>query len=160
MGKGKRVAAAPTIAKKGASAAPSKAETFHESHSHLFLKNTRKFGIGRNLPHRRDLTRYVKWPRYIRIQRQRAILNKRLKVPPAINQFSRTLDKNQGSLSLTPHSHSPSHPSHSTSTQSLCTWMRSAYRNRWKQLVWTASGDERSNSACCVCVSVCLCGCV
>jgi len=37
----------------------------------------------------------VKWPRYVRIQRQRAILKKRLKVPPAINQFSRTLDKNQ-----------------------------------------------------------------
>ena len=30
----------------------------------------------------------------MRLQRQRAILKKRLKVPPAINQFSRTLDKN------------------------------------------------------------------
>jgi large subunit ribosomal protein L7Ae len=39
----------------------------------------------------------VKWPRYVRIQRQRAILKKRIKVPPAINQFSKTLDKNQAS---------------------------------------------------------------
>lgn len=36
----------------------------------------------------------VKWPRYIRIQRQRKILYQRLKVPPSINQFSKTLDKN------------------------------------------------------------------
>ncbi|KAK2106294.1 60S ribosomal protein L7A [Saguinus oedipus] len=41
---------------------------------------------------KRDLTRFVKWPRYIRLQRQRAILYKRLKVPPAINQFTQTLD--------------------------------------------------------------------
>jgi len=30
----------------------------------------------------------------VRLQRQRAILKKRLKVPPALNQFTRTLDKN------------------------------------------------------------------
>jgi len=47
------------------------------------------------LPPTRDLSRYVKWPQYVRIQRQRAILKKRLKVPPAINQFTRALDKNQ-----------------------------------------------------------------
>jgi len=49
------------------------------------------------LPPKRDLTRFVRWPRYVRLQRQRAILKKRLKVPPAINQFSRALDKNQAS---------------------------------------------------------------
>ncbi|KAB0341592.1 hypothetical protein FD754_018518 [Muntiacus muntjak] len=38
-------------------------------------------------------TRFVKWPRYIRLQRQRAILYKRLKVPPAINQFTQALDR-------------------------------------------------------------------
>jgi large subunit ribosomal protein L7Ae len=36
----------------------------------------------------------VKWPLYVRLQRQKAILKKRLKVPPAINQFSKVLDKN------------------------------------------------------------------
>ena len=36
----------------------------------------------------------VKWPQYVRLQRQRKILNLRLKVPPAIAQFSHTLDKN------------------------------------------------------------------
>jgi large subunit ribosomal protein L7Ae len=44
----------------------------------------------------RNLTRFVKWPRYVRLQRQRAILKKRLKVPPTINHFTKTLDANQG----------------------------------------------------------------
>jgi len=40
------------------------------------------------------LTRFVKWPEYVRLQRQKVILHKRLKVPPAIAQFGQTLDKN------------------------------------------------------------------
>jgi len=35
----------------------------------------------------------VKWPKYIRLQRQRRILLKRLKVPGVINQFNKALDK-------------------------------------------------------------------
>ena len=42
----------------------------------------------------KDLTRFVKWPEYVRLQRQKVILAQRLKVPPAIAQFSHTLDKN------------------------------------------------------------------
>jgi len=40
------------------------------------------------------VTHFVKWPKYIKLQRQRKVLYARLKIPPAINQFSRTLDKN------------------------------------------------------------------
>ena len=40
------------------------------------------------------MTRFVKWPEYIRLQRQKVVLHQRLKVPPAIAQFSHTLDKN------------------------------------------------------------------
>ena len=36
----------------------------------------------------------VKWPEYVRLQRQKKILNLRLKVPPAISQFSNVLDRN------------------------------------------------------------------
>ena len=36
----------------------------------------------------------VKWPEYVRLQRQKKILNMRLKVPPAIAQFQHVLDKN------------------------------------------------------------------
>jgi len=39
----------------------------------------------------------VRWPRYIRIARQKRILLQRLKVPPAINQFTRALDVNASS---------------------------------------------------------------
>jgi len=68
---------------------------FQSEHPHLFTKDPKVFKIGQDLPPTRDLSRYVKWPQYVRIQRQRAILKKRLKVPPAINQFTRALDKNQ-----------------------------------------------------------------
>ncbi|NXH75568.1 RL7A protein, partial [Hydrobates tethys] len=49
--------------------------------------------LGQDIQPKRDLTRFVKWPRYIRLQRQRSILYKRLKVPPAINQFTQALDR-------------------------------------------------------------------
>ena len=47
-----------------------------------------------HLDHKRDLKRYVKYPLYIRLQREKRILMKRLKTPPAINIFqNHTLDK-------------------------------------------------------------------
>ena len=49
---------------------------------------------GQDIQPTTDLTRFVKWPEYIRLQRQKVILQRRLKVPPAIAQFSHTLDKN------------------------------------------------------------------
>lgn len=60
----------------------------------LFEKRPKTFGIGGALPPKRDLHRFVKWPKAVRIQRQRMILKQRLKVPPALNQFTKTLDKN------------------------------------------------------------------
>ena len=36
----------------------------------------------------------VRWPAYVRLQRQKKILNLRLKVPPAIAQFTHVLDRN------------------------------------------------------------------
>lgn len=97
VGAGKRVAAPPTAGTKAAAAKPAGKATFHDEHSHLFQAKKRVFSIGGALPPKRDLTHFVRWPRYVRLQRQRAILKKRLKVPPSINQFSRALDKNQAS---------------------------------------------------------------
>merc|ERR1711976_253163 len=51
------------------------------------------FGIGQDIQPKRDLSRFVKWPKYIRLQRQKAVLQTRLKVPPAINQFNSALDR-------------------------------------------------------------------
>jgi large subunit ribosomal protein L7Ae len=90
-----KVAAKPA-AKPAASKKPAgKASSFHAQHAHLFPKAPRNYGIGRVVRPKTDLSRYVKWPKYIRLQRQRAVLKKRLKVPPAINQFTKALDKNQ-----------------------------------------------------------------
>jgi len=84
--------AAAVPAKKGAAA---KKITFHQQHAHLFASAKRDYRIGRDIPPTRNLTRFVKWPRYVRLQRQRAILKRRLKVPPSINHFTKTLDQNQ-----------------------------------------------------------------
>jgi len=85
--KGKKPAPAPAAAKK-APAAPAKPT------NPLFEKKPKVFGIGQSLPPRQPLNRYEKWPKYVRLQRQRRVLQKRLKVPPAVNQFTKTLDKN------------------------------------------------------------------
>ncbi|KAI3630277.1 hypothetical protein MIR68_011712 [Amoeboaphelidium protococcarum] len=82
--KGKKVAANPA-------AAPKKSST---PSNPLIQKKPRNFGIGNDIQPKRDLSRFVKWPKYVRLQRQKAILKMRLKVPPSINQFSRVLDKN------------------------------------------------------------------
>jgi len=96
MAKGKKVAAAPkagaTTVKKDAAK-----KDFKSAHPHLFTKDARDYRIGRNIQPKRDLSRFVRWPRYVRLQRQRAILKLRLKVPPAINQFQKALDKTQAS---------------------------------------------------------------
>jgi len=60
----------------------------------LFSAQKRNYGIGGAIQPRRDLSRMLKWPRYIRIQRQRKVLKMRLKVPPSIAQFSATADLN------------------------------------------------------------------
>ncbi|EED77938.1 60S ribosomal protein L7A, partial [Postia placenta Mad-698-R] len=60
----------------------------------LFEARPKNFGIGQDIQPKTDLTRFVKWPEYVRLQRQKVILNQRLKVPPAIAQFTHTLDKN------------------------------------------------------------------
>lgn len=56
--------------------------------------NLTLFYLGRNIQPKRDLTRFYKWPKYVRLQRRRTILFQRLKVPPTINQFrSNLLDR-------------------------------------------------------------------
>jgi len=60
----------------------------------IWDKRPRNFGIGGDIQPKRDLTRFVRWPKYIRLQRQKAVLLKRLKVPGTINQFTRAVDRN------------------------------------------------------------------
>ncbi|ETN72659.1 ribosomal protein L7Ae [Necator americanus] len=81
----KKVAAPPAQLR---AAAPQK-----EVKNPLFEKRPRNFNIGCDIQPKRDVTRFVKWPKYIRLQRQKAVLQKRLKIPPPINQFRSALDK-------------------------------------------------------------------
>merc|ERR1711865_36480 len=61
--------------------------------NNMIEKKPRVFSIGGDIRPSGDLTRFVKWPKYIRIQRSRRILYQRIKTPPAINQFKQTFDK-------------------------------------------------------------------
>jgi len=62
----------------------------------LFEKRPKSFGLGGAPLPKNDVHRFVKWPKYVRIQRQRRVLSMRLKVPPVINQFlTRALERNQ-----------------------------------------------------------------
>ncbi|KAL4932124.1 60S ribosomal protein eL8 [Aspergillus undulatus] len=60
----------------------------------LIERRPRNFGIGQDIQPKRNLGRFVKWPEYVRLQRQKKVLNLRLKVPPSIAQFQSTLDRN------------------------------------------------------------------
>lgn len=61
----------------------------------IFEKKKRSNIIGVGVRQKKDLSKYVKWPRFIRIQRKKKILLQRLKVPPSINQFNHVLSKSQ-----------------------------------------------------------------
>ncbi|KAJ8663462.1 hypothetical protein O0I10_000702 [Lichtheimia ornata] len=83
---GKKVAPAPY---------PIKGKQTSKTASNPLLEKTPKnFGIGQDVQPKRDVSRFVKWPAYVRLQRQKKIIYQRLKVPPAINQFTQTLDQN------------------------------------------------------------------
>nr|XP_054106841.1 60S ribosomal protein L7a-like [Callithrix jacchus] len=82
--KGKKVAPAPAVMKK---------QEAKKVANSLSEKRPKNFGIGQDIQPKRDLTHFVKWPHSIRLQRQRAILYKRLKGLPAINQFTRALER-------------------------------------------------------------------
>merc|ERR1712019_204933 len=81
----KKVPAAPISSKKSSGV--------KKNSNPLFETRAKTFGIGGSLPPKKDLTRYVKWPKYVLLQRQRRVLCKRLKVPPSINQFTKTVDR-------------------------------------------------------------------
>eukprot|EP01121_Diplochlamys_sp_Union-15-3_P003952 TRINITY_DN138_c0_g1_i4.p1 TRINITY_DN138_c0_g1~~TRINITY_DN138_c0_g1_i4.p1 ORF type:complete len:267 (-),score=52.36 TRINITY_DN138_c0_g1_i4:29-829(-) len=65
--------------------------------SPLFVSRPKNFGIGNDVQPKRDLTRFVKWPLYVRRQRHRKILSTRLVVPPPVQQFKTALEKNPAS---------------------------------------------------------------
>jgi len=79
--------------KKEVAAKGGKKKTMAETMKKLFASRPRQWVIGGAIPHRRDLTHFVAWPHYIRMQRQKKILLKRLKCPPSVNMFNHSLTK-------------------------------------------------------------------
>ncbi|PKS07843.1 hypothetical protein jhhlp_006451 [Lomentospora prolificans] len=86
---GKKVAPAPFGSRSaGSKKAPKTCQ------NPLLEKRPRNFGIGQDIQPRRNVSRMVKWPEYVRLQRQKKIISMRLKVPPALSQFQHVLDRN------------------------------------------------------------------
>jgi len=92
--KGKKGAKTVGKAKKAPTNMIKKKHQLAKRGNPLFSAQPRNFGIGNHIQPKRDLTRFVKWPKYIRLQRQKRILYQRLKIPGTINQFNLTADKN------------------------------------------------------------------
>ena len=82
--KQKKVALAPAVIKK---------QEDKKVANPLFEKRPKNSVIIQDIQPKRDLTHFNKWPPDIRLQRQRAILHKRLKAPPTINQFTQALHR-------------------------------------------------------------------
>merc|ERR1719305_2033113 len=66
----------------------------------LFEKTPKNFRLGGDLQPKRDLKRFIKWPKYVRLQRMKKIMLMRLKIPPSLNQFNHAMDKSQAASVL------------------------------------------------------------
>ena len=87
----KKAAAASKVASKtSADARVSKKTTKKNT---IFLDTPKNLGLGGNVLPKRDVTRQVRWPQYVKRQREKRVLERRMKVPPAVNQFRNVLDK-------------------------------------------------------------------
>ena len=82
------------MVKKVKNPAPSKPkEKIKESKHPLSQPAPKNFNFGNDVRPRIVKSRFVKFPRYVQLQRQKRILMKRLKCPPALAQFFDPLDK-------------------------------------------------------------------
>jgi large subunit ribosomal protein L7Ae len=85
---GKEKKAAPKAATKAG--APVKKAPIETS---KFASRPRDFGIGRDVPYARDISRFMRWPHFVTQQRKKRVLQRRLKTPPALAQFRKVLDR-------------------------------------------------------------------
>jgi large subunit ribosomal protein L7Ae len=92
---GKQGGAKAAAGKKKLPSAPLSEKKKKAQKNPLFEKTPRNYRLGGDIQPKRNLTRFVRWPKYIRLQRMKKIMLMRLKVPPALNQFTQSVDKNQ-----------------------------------------------------------------
>jgi len=98
VGKRKRVAPVPEALRAvtgGKDKKETKSKKPVKEQNPLFIPRGRDKPRSAKVPWaKRDLTRFTRWPKYIVMQRQKSLLLKRLKVPPALNQFNKTFAMN------------------------------------------------------------------
>jgi large subunit ribosomal protein L7Ae len=78
--------------KKGTIYTQSKLKKLSEKHP-LCQPEKRNFRLGNHVRPSIVKSRFVKWPRYVQIQRKKRVLLRRLKVPAVLAQFFNPLDK-------------------------------------------------------------------
>nr|XP_027201328.1 60S ribosomal protein L8-like [Dermatophagoides pteronyssinus] len=61
----------------------------------LAVATPKNFRFGNAIKPVKDLSYVVRWPKCVQLQRKRAILLRKLKIPPALNQFRTTLPRNE-----------------------------------------------------------------
>ena len=79
--KGNKVAPAPAVVKK---------QEARKVVNALFEKRPKNFSIGQDIQAKKYFTLFVKWPHYIWLQWQRAILSIYQKVPPEMTSSPRS----------------------------------------------------------------------
>ena len=79
---------------KNAQAKPKKEKIMTQKHP-LSQPSPKNFRFGNDVRPRIVKSRFVKFPRYVQLQRQKRILMKRLKCPPALAQFFDPLNKDE-----------------------------------------------------------------
>lgn len=84
--------------KKGTIFTQSQIKKLSEKHP-LAQPNPKNLRLGNAIRPRIVKSRFVRWPRYVQIQRKKRILMRRLKVPPALAQFFNPLDKATSKIS-------------------------------------------------------------
>ena len=75
--------------KKAVTAAPKGNKTMPSK----YVSRPKDFGTGRDVPFKRDISRFMRWPEFVTTQRKKRVLERRMKVPAAVNQFRQTLDR-------------------------------------------------------------------
>ena len=82
---------APAAAKKAPAAAAAKKEAPKKAAASTskFTARPKNFGIGQAVPYKRDISRFMRWPRFVTMQRKKRVLQRRLKTPPAVNAFTK-----------------------------------------------------------------------
>lgn len=91
---GKKPAGKAVVKSAAKAAAPYKKKTSAPApQPSPFVARPKNFGIGQDVPYARDLSRFMRWPTFVTMQRKKRVLHRRLKVPPALHQFSKVLDR-------------------------------------------------------------------